>query len=68
MLERCPKCNSVVQVVNTRIVGGSRIRYIGCRGCGYRPPHNKRIVPLIYAPARVATSSTTQYLTGVQLR
>ena len=42
----------VIQVVNTEADGGARIRYLGCRCCGYRPKENKRIVSLEFAPSR----------------
>jgi len=51
-MQNCPKCGALLQVVNSRIIGVTRVRYIGCRKCGFRPPHNRRLVPAIYAPAR----------------
>lgn len=62
-LRPCPQCRAlrrlnsagrppVIQVVNTEADGGVRIRYLGCRCCGYRPKGNKRIVALEFAPSR----------------
>lgn len=52
---RCPHClKPAVQVVNSKVAGQSRIRYYGCGECGKRPPDNKRIVPLEFAPQRKA--------------
>lgn len=62
-LTPCPHCRAcgqvtsvgrtpVIQVVNTEANGSVRIRYLGCRVCGYRPKGNKRIVPLEFAPSR----------------
>jgi C4-type Zn-finger protein len=60
--DRCPICGGHMQVVNTKIVGNSRIRYYGCRACGFRPADNKVTVPIQFAPPRNfrvgATSST----------
>ena len=60
----CPRCEGKIQVVKTFVVGTDRIRYLGCRGCGYRPEDNCQRVPIQYAPARItrviATSSTPQ--------
>lgn len=52
----CPTkgCGGKVVVVQSLVIGDMRIRYYGCRTCGRRPRDNKRIVPLIYAPARKA--------------
>jgi hypothetical protein len=49
----CPKCESHIQVVNTFVEGESRVRYLGCRGCGFRPEGNKVVVPLVIAPSRL---------------
>lgn len=62
-LTPCPRCQAdrrftpagkrpVIQVVNTEADGGARIRYLGCRACGYRPKGNKRIIALEFAPSR----------------
>lgn len=42
----------VIQVVNSRANGGTRVRYLGCRICGYRPKRNKRTVAIEFAPSR----------------
>ncbi len=49
----CPNCDGRLQVVNTKIVSDTRVRYLGCRKCGYRPKRNCRCVPLAFAPRRV---------------
>lgn len=58
----CLKCSGRLQVVNTKVAGDSRIRYLGCRACGHRPADNIIVIPLEYAPPRKsqlgATSST----------
>lgn len=53
----CPTCqaNRVeppprLIVLNSRIRAGTRIQYLGCTRCGFRPPENKRIIPLSFAP------------------
>lgn len=62
-LTPCPQCRAagrltrvgkrpLIQVVNTETDGGVRIRYLGCRCCGYRPRGNKRVIPLEFAPSR----------------
>lgn len=62
-LTPCPRCRAerrftptgkppVIQIVNTEANGCSRIRYLGCRLCGFRPRGNKRIVALEFAPSR----------------
>jgi hypothetical protein len=45
-MSTCPKCGGKIIVVNSFTISQSRIRYFGCRGCGYRPDDNKRVVPL----------------------
>lgn len=52
--DKCPrrKCKGRIQVVDTAVKGDHRIRYLGCRMCGYRPVKNKIIVPIAYAPKR----------------
>lgn len=41
----CPTCGrGKLIVVNTLLVGNSRVRYRGCRRCGYRPEGNKEIL------------------------
>jgi hypothetical protein len=42
-------CGGRIHVVNTRILGNTRIRYLGCRRCGFRPANNKVQVPLANA-------------------
>lgn len=49
----CPECGGLVQVVNTVVEGSNRIRYLGCRECGWRPDDNKRVVPIAHAPRRM---------------
>lgn len=62
-LTPCPCCRSaerltvrgktpLIQVVNTEADGTARIRYLGCRRCGYRPRDNKRVISLDFAPSR----------------
>lgn len=46
----CPNCKAFLNVVTTRIIEGTRKRYIGCRACGYAPEDNVRTVPLAQAP------------------
>ncbi|MDE2022397.1 MAG: hypothetical protein KGI71_05815 [Patescibacteria group bacterium] len=48
--DACPKCKGVLQVVNTRVIGATRRRYIGCRGCGFRPDQPPQTLPLAEAP------------------
>jgi hypothetical protein len=67
MTGACPQCGGVIQVVNTVIVGESRVRYYGCRQCGFRPEANKQTVPLCYAPRRLATGSKTHAIATAQL-
>jgi len=52
--DKCPrrKCKDYIRVVKSEVKGSYRIRYLGCKSCGYRPAKNKQIVPLEYAPAR----------------
>ena len=42
----CDRCGAKLQVLNTMIRHNSRVRYLGCRRCGYRPPGNKIAVAL----------------------
>ena len=51
----CPTCGKRIVVTHTAPIGESRRRYYGCRSCGYRA--GKTIIPLEYAPRRVATGS-----------
>ena len=48
----CPQCNGTIQVLNTIAGDEYRIRYIGCRDCGYRPESNTWTVPISHAPRR----------------
>jgi len=50
--DRCPECGHYYVTVNTRIIPDAmlRVRYIGCRRCGHRPPDNRIEVPLRDAP------------------
>jgi hypothetical protein len=51
----CPTgCGGRIQVTSTRIVFDTRVRYLGCRTCGYRPDDNVLTVPLADAPRRPA--------------
>lgn len=52
MERRCPNCGKTFATLNTRVVGDTRIRYVGCRECKVRPKDNKVYVPLQYAPRR----------------
>jgi len=55
----CPACDAgSIQVVNTFVTGRNRVRYLGCRTCGFRPTGNKVVVPVKFAPPRfIATGS-----------
>ena len=56
----CPACKaSLLQVINTRVVGEFRRRYIGCRKCGYRPADNVFLVPIEFAPKQNPRLSAT---------
>lgn len=49
----CPKCESgKLIVVDTKVDGNYRLRYLGCRTCGHRPEDNKMVIPVQYAPPR----------------
>lgn len=38
----CPACDSGrLAILNTRLVLGTRVQYVGCRRCGFRPVRNK---------------------------
>ena len=42
----CPACSGGrIGVLNTRLVLGTRVQYVGCRRCGFRPPRNKLLQP-----------------------
>ncbi len=54
---RCPRCElhgitppPLLIVINSRVRESHRVQYLGCKRCGYRPPNNKRIIPLTFAP------------------
>ena len=44
--DACPKCAGIIITVNTKVHGNRRVRYLGCRRCGYRPARNKVILQL----------------------
>lgn len=48
----CPHCGGNIQVVNTIPGHEYRIRYVGCRECGYRPEENTWTVPIAHSPRR----------------
>lgn len=52
--DKCPRrgCKGRLQVIRTEVHDTHRMRFIGCRECGYRPVKNKLIVPIQYAPRR----------------
>lgn len=51
--DKCPNCKrGVIGVLNSKIHGDNRYRYLGCRACNFQPTPNKLIVPLAFAPAR----------------
>lgn len=50
--ESCPDCGAAIGVLNTYVAGETRVRYLGCRCCGWRPPHNKQTLPLRFSPRR----------------
>ncbi len=52
----CP-CGHYLIVVNTKPVGANRVRYLGCRACGFRPADNKVIVPLEVSSTNLALES-----------
>lgn len=42
----CPKCRlRKLVIVKSVTKGKNRIRYIGCKKCGFRPPGNKLVIP-----------------------
>ena len=45
----CSSCAGRLKILNSRIVGGRRIQYIGCGSCGHRPIRNKVIGPVVRA-------------------
>lgn len=50
-MTHCPKCRRPFATIDTKVVGKSRIRYMGCRKCGTKG--GKVIIPLEYAPIRL---------------
>jgi len=48
----CPRCGQRIGVLNTRVDGEFRVRYLGCHHCGFRPDDNKRNLPRDQAPPR----------------
>lgn len=45
--ESCAKCKAGYYVVaNSSIQGGSRVQYLACKKCGFRPDGNKRILKI----------------------
>lgn len=43
-------CGGKLRVVNTRVIGQHRIRYLACGSCGQRPAKNKQITLLESVP------------------
>ena len=41
----CPSCNGWLKILNSRIVAGRRVQYVGCGSCGFRPRGNKLVGP-----------------------
>jgi len=39
----CPRCGSRFKVLNSRLLAGRRVRYVGCGRCGFRPLGNKQV-------------------------
>jgi ribosomal protein S26 len=46
MADRCQKCGGPIVTLNSRKQGRSRVRYYGCKRCGWRPPKNKLVIPI----------------------
>lgn len=55
----CPECGGLVGVLNTRVEEAHRVRWYGCRECGWRPAENKQILPIDHAPGRRRLSRRT---------
>ncbi len=52
--DTCPQCGDRLQVINTRVVGEHRVRYVGCRTCGFRPPNSsKRDAPSTFYDRKI---------------
>ena len=53
----CPRCPAGrLTVVNTKLIGSTRVRYVGCRQCGYRPDGNKIVVSSTAKYSQTATN------------
>lgn len=52
--DACPRpdCGGRLTVYHTHTDATHRTRYLECDRCGAKPPHNKQIVPLEFAPPR----------------
>jgi hypothetical protein len=52
--DRCGSrdCRGLLHVYHTHVEGESRIRYLECEICGWKPADNKQVVPLELAPPR----------------
>ena len=49
----CPNCGGKIGVTTSKIEGGSRVRYIGCKKfCGCKSVNRKVTAPLAEAPRR----------------
>lgn len=46
----CPECKAYLNVYATKIIEGTRKRYIRCRACGFTPTENIITIPLAQAP------------------
>lgn len=54
----CPNCGGKIGVTTSKIEGGSRVRYIGCKDfCGCKSVNRKVIAPLAAAPPRYSYGS-----------
>lgn len=40
----CERCGHSLQTVNSFVMAGHRVRYLGCRSCGWRPPLGAKLV------------------------
>jgi ATP-dependent Clp protease protease subunit len=50
LAKHCPKCGKPKKVIDTKVRGDFRVRYLGCRECHCE--RDKVIVPIRYAPRR----------------
>ena len=48
----CRGCQGRVGVVMTHVVGSTRVRYLACKSCGWRPAQAKQLIPLEFSPRR----------------